>query len=135
MLENNGKVGQIVRSILGAAWAVISYFVVPVMIFENQAPTTAIGRSVSLMKSTWGENAGAQFGIGLIIFMLILGMGVVCLGGSAMIPQAAVVLVPVFVISVPVLILLGMAAKAVIAVGLYQYATKKIGRASCRERV
>lgn len=127
MLESNQKIGQIVRAILGTAWAVITYFVVPVMIFENQAPTAAIGRSIGLMKATWGENAGAQFGIGLAIVALLFGIGVVCVGGSALIPQAAVVLVPLLVIAVPVVILLGMAAKAVLAVGLYEFATKKGG--------
>lgn len=122
-LENNGRIGQIVRSILGAAWAVITYFVVPVMIFENQAPTAAIGRSVDLMKKTWGENAGAQVGIGLVVFLLIIlavGVGV---AGVFLIPQAGMVLVPLAAIFIPVVILLGMAAKAVLAVGLYQFAT------------
>lgn len=122
-LENNGRVGQIVRSILGAAWAVITYFVVPVMIFENQAPTAAIGRSVDLMKKTWGENAGAQVGIGLVVFLLILLAIAVGLAGLFLLPQAALVLVPLAAIAIPVVILLGMAAKAVLAVGLYEFAT------------
>lgn len=110
-------------SVLGAAWAVITYFVVPVMIFENQAPTTAIGRSVDLMKKTWGENAGAQVGIGLVVFLLIIlavGIGV---AGVFLIPQAGMVRVPLAAIFIPVVILLGMAAKAVLAVGLYEFAT------------
>ena len=125
MLESNQRIGSIVRSILGAAWAVITYFVVPVMIFENQAPTAAIGRSVSLMKATWGENAGAQFGIGIVSFVLLLVIGVVCVAGSVLIPQAGIVLVPLLVIAIPAVILLSMAAKAVLAVGLYEFATNK----------
>ena len=124
-LEKQGTIGKIVRSILGAAWAVITYFIVPVMIFENQAPTAAIGRSASLMKATWGENAGAQVGIGLVTFLLLVGVIVVCAVGSAVIPQAAVVLIPLMVIAIPAVILLGMAAKAVLAVGLYEFATKQ----------
>lgn len=124
-LEKQGTIGKIVRSILGAAWAVITYFIVPVMIFENQAPTAAIGRSASLMKATWGENAGAQVGIGLVTFLLLIAVIVVCAVGSAVIPQAAVVLIPLMVIAIPAVILLGMAAKAVLAVGLYEFATKK----------
>jgi len=116
---------SIVRSILGTAWAVITYFVVPVMIFENQAPTAAIGRSVSLMKATWGENAGAQFGIGIVSFVLLLVIGLVCVAGSVLIPPASIVLVPLLVISIPAVILLSMAAKAVLAVGLYEFATSK----------
>jgi hypothetical protein len=124
-LESNERIGRIVRAILGTAWAVITYFVVPVMIFENQAPTAAIGRSISLMKATWGENAGAQFGIGLATMALLIGIGVVCVGGAMVVPQAAVALVSLFLIAIPVVVLLSMAAKAVLAVGLYEFATNK----------
>jgi hypothetical protein len=126
-LENNGKVGQFVRMILGAAWAVLTYFIVRVMIFENQAPPAAIGRSASLMKATWGENAGAQVGIGLLTVLAIVGIFVVGMAGSVLIPQAGVVLVPLMVIMIPAVILLSLAAKAVLAVGLYQFATNKGG--------
>jgi hypothetical protein len=122
-LESNKKIGGIVRSIVGAAWTVITYFVVPVMIFENQSPTGAVGRSVALMKQTWGENAGAQFGIGVVSFVLLLGLGVVCVGGAMLVPQLAIVLVPLLVLSVPVIVLVSMAAKAVLTVGLYEFAT------------
>ena len=126
-LERQGTLGKIVRSLLGAAWAVITYFIVPVMIFENQAPTAAIGRSVDLMKSTWGENVGAQVGIGLVSFALVIGLVVVCIGGSVLVPQAGVVLVPLMVLAIPAIILLSMSAKAVLAVGLYEFATRKGG--------
>ncbi len=123
LLENNEKLGRFVAAILGTAWTVISYFAVPVMIFENTPPTRAIGRSASLMKATWGENVGAQFGIGLAMFAgLVL---IVLLGGvgMALLPQASVVLLPLMLISCPLIILLGTAAKSVLAVGLYEYAT------------
>ncbi len=123
MLESNEKIGRIVSSVLGTAWTIISYFAVPVMIFENTAPTRAIGRSARLMKATWGENVGAQFGIGLAMFAgLVL---VVLLGGLGMVllPQAGVVLLPVMLVACPLIILLGTAAKSVLAVGLYEFAT------------
>lgn len=131
-LENNGKLGHFVRMILGAAWAVITYFIVPVMIFENQAPTAAIGRSASLMKATWGENAGAQVGIGLVTVAAIVGIVIVGMVGSALVPQASVVLVPLMVVAIPSVILLAMAAKAVLAVALYEFATNKGGGGAFR---
>lgn len=126
-LERQGTVGKIVRSLLGAAWAVITYFIVPVMIFENQAPFSAIGRSAGLMKETWGENAGAQVGIGLVSIALIVGIFVAGIAGTVLVPQAGVFLVPLMVIAIPAVILLSMAAKAVLAVSLYDFATRKGG--------
>lgn len=126
-LEKQGTIGTIVRSILGAAWAVITFFIVPVMIFENQAPTAAIGRSVSLMKASWGENVGAQVGIGLVTVFVIVAIVVVGVAGAVLVPKAGMVLFPLMLVAVPVVILLAMAAKAVLAVGLYDFATKKGG--------
>lgn len=128
ILEGNGKIGQIVRKLLGAAWAVITYFAVPVMIFENQAPISAISRSVGLMRQTWGENAGAQVGIGLAVAAMVVVTVLVCLGLTIAVPQTAVVLVPLMIVTIPAIILLGMAAKAVLAVGLYEFATNKGGK-------
>ncbi|MGQ0587809.1 MAG: DUF6159 family protein [Gammaproteobacteria bacterium] len=126
-LENNEKVGRMVRAILGFGWAIITYFVVPVMIFENQSPGAAIARSTGLMKQTWGENVGAQFGVGIVSFLLMLGHIVVCLLGAALIPYAEFVLIPALAIGIPVIVLATMAAKAVLAVGLYQFATNQGG--------
>ena len=123
MLEQNKNFGHIVRKILGTAWSVITYFVVPVMIFENQAPTAAIGRSIDIMKKSWGESAGAQVGIGLVVTLLVIllvGVGVVI---AMVVPMAALVVLPVVAIAVPAVILLGLAAKAVLSVGLYEFAT------------
>jgi hypothetical protein len=106
---------------------VITYFVVPVMIFENQAPTSAIGRSVDLMKKSWGENAGAQVGIGLVVVLAVVLLVGVAIAGTVLVPQAGIVLVPLMVVGIPAVILLGMAAKAVLAVGLYQFATGAAG--------
>ena len=124
-LENQGTIGKIVRRILGAAWAVITYFVVPIMIFENQAPTAAIGRSVELMKKSWGENAGAQVGIGLVVALLIVVAVFIGVAGIVVMPEATPALVPLLVIFIFAIVLLGMAAKAVLAVGLYEFASGK----------
>lgn len=123
MIESNGRVGQVIRSLLGAAWAVITYFVVPVMIFEQRSPTAAIGRSIDLMKKSWGENAGAQVGIGLLVALACILIAAVGLTLSFVVLPSAVVLVPLTFVAIALVALLGMTAKAVLAVGLYQYAT------------
>ena len=122
-LESNKNFGSIVRKILGTAWSVITYFVVPVMIFENQAPTAAIGRSIDIMKKSWGENAGAQVGIGLVVTLAVIALIVVAVGVSVVLPPAMLLVLPLVAVGIPALVLLGMAAKAVLSVGLYEFAT------------
>ncbi|HLH21578.1 MAG TPA: DUF6159 family protein [Chloroflexota bacterium] len=50
-----GFVGQIVAGLFGAAWAVVTFLVVPVMVVEGQGPFAAIQRSAALLKQTSGE--------------------------------------------------------------------------------
>lgn len=65
-------VGHLFIAILGTAWTLLTFFVVPVMIFENQNIFASIKRSGQLFKKTWGENLIGQFSIGLVFFLLAL---------------------------------------------------------------
>lgn len=72
-VENvNEKVGRFISALLGTAWTVITYFVVPVLVVEKVGPFQAITRSLSILKKTWGEALIGQWGIGLFMFVLLL---------------------------------------------------------------
>src|SRR5213082_747973 len=53
--ERMGLIGRLVMRIIGIAWAVACYFVVPVLAFEDLTPIAAIKRSSRLFRDTWGE--------------------------------------------------------------------------------
>ena len=61
------KVGQFVASLLGTAWSIMTYFVVPVLVVEKTGPMEAVSRSVALLKKTWGEALVGRMGIGLVL--------------------------------------------------------------------
>ena len=61
--ENLGFLGTIITRFLGGAWAVITYFALPVMIFEGVGPRDAITRSKAIISKTWGEALGAYLGL------------------------------------------------------------------------
>jgi len=124
MLESNEKIGRFVAAILGTGWTIISYFAVPVMIFEDQSPPAAIGRSARLMKATWGQNVGAQFGIGIAVMAMLAACVVPVLILLAVLPELGALLLPLLLLAIPLVLLLGSAAKSVLAVGLYDYATQ-----------
>src|SRR5947209_7431526 len=74
LIENaNEKVGSIVAALLGGAWSVVTYFVVPVLVVERVGPMTAIQRSWKVLTKTWGESIGGHAGVGwaLLPFWLI----------------------------------------------------------------
>lgn len=51
---------------IGAAWAISSYFVVPVLVSEKIGPISAVKRSVSVIKKTWGESLVSVVGLSVL---------------------------------------------------------------------
>lgn len=73
--ENVGWLGKIITGLIGMVWSIATFFVVPVIAYENMGPIDAIKRSSQLMKEKWGESLGARFSFGIIqilAFVLIV---------------------------------------------------------------
>ncbi len=81
--ERLGIVGRWITGLLGAAWTVASFLVVPVLVAENVGPVDAVKKSVELLKKTWGENLIGNVGVGLAFFLIYLLVGLVFAGGIA----------------------------------------------------
>src|SRR5579862_1292008 len=73
--ENIGSIGKIITALIGIAWNIAAFFVVPVIAYENLGPVDALKRSANLMKEKWGESLGATFSFGLIHFLAVLVVG------------------------------------------------------------
>jgi len=67
--EKVGFIGRIVVSLLGMAWSVTSFLVVPVLVVEGSGPIESYKRSVEMLKRTWGEQI-----IGNVSFALIFAL-------------------------------------------------------------
>ena len=70
--ERASFIGRIVIGIIGIAWNLACYFVVPVLAFEDLSPGGAIYRSSELFRETWGEKVVGGFSLGLVFFVLML---------------------------------------------------------------
>ncbi len=64
--------GRIAVGMLGMAWTLISFLVVPVLVLEGVGPVAAIQRSTQLLTQTWGEQIASTFGFGAIGFLFSL---------------------------------------------------------------
>ena len=114
-------VARFVIGIVGLVWSLATYFVVPILVFENVGPIDAIKKSVSLIKKTWGESVIGGIGISGVFFLFYLvgfGLAIVLfvLGG----------ILPVLVIALPVLLIIFLAQEAIQGIfvaALYKYAT------------
>jgi hypothetical protein len=75
--ERMGLIGRLVMRIIGIAWALACYFVVPVLAFEDLSPIEAVKRSSKLFKDTWGEKVVGGFSFSLVSMLLTLpGIGI-----------------------------------------------------------
>jgi hypothetical protein len=70
--ERMGLIGRLVMRIIGVAWALACYFVVPVLAFEDLTPIQAVKRSSRLFRDTWGEKVIGGFSFSLVSFVLTL---------------------------------------------------------------
>lgn len=74
--ENAGWLGKIVIGLIGVVWSVATFFVVPVIAYENLGPIDAFKRSARMMKEKWGESLGAGFSFGLVQLVAFLVVGI-----------------------------------------------------------
>lgn len=125
-IENSHKrVGSIIRAVLGAAWTICTFFVVPVLVVEKVGPFTAIVRSVSILKKTWGESLAGGASIRLCMFILsiplivVLVMGVVLLASN---PVLGAGITAMAVFGLLVLSTVGSALNGILLASLYLYA-------------
>jgi hypothetical protein len=68
--NRSGFLGQIVIAIVGVAWALVTYFVVPMIVIERKGAMDSIGASKDLLAKTWGKQLVSGLGYGLIGFLL-----------------------------------------------------------------
>jgi len=129
--ERVALVGRIVIALLGAAWTIATYFIVPVLVVEKLGPFDAVGRSTALMKQTWGESLTSHIGIGaatgLITFLgvLLIGAASVALAvamSSAGFLIAGGVAVAAFLVLAA---LVSSALSSIVLAALYLYAAEK----------
>ena len=73
-------VGRMVISLIGMAWNVATFLVVPVLAVEGIGPIDAVKRSVALLRRTWGEQIVGNMGLGAVFGLATLGL--ILLGGA-----------------------------------------------------
>jgi hypothetical protein len=68
--ERSGFIGKIVVGLIGFAWTIGTYFVVPVLVVEGVGPIEAIKRSGASIRKTWGEALVVNAGLGALSFVM-----------------------------------------------------------------
>lgn len=125
--ERAGVVGRIITALLGAAWSLVTYFVVPVMVIEGTQPVPAVKRSWSILKATWGEKIIGSGAMGFVFFgFTLLGLIPVGIGIAIAANGALFFSIPFFVIAVLYWIVLSIVSatlNGIFNTALYVYAS------------
>jgi hypothetical protein len=125
--SEDNLVAQLLAGVFAVAWGVMTYFVVPVIVFRDPSLTEMFSESATTFKDTWGESIGAMATIDVFSFLLALAglaLGVltfvVTAGTGIQLLAAVVVGGSGFVFG----LLVGKALSGVAKTALYVYATE-----------
>ncbi len=123
--RRSGFIGGAVASLLGFAWTVVTFLVVPVLVAEKKGPLDAGRESAQLLRQTWGEDLLAGMGFGALYFiwsipgMLTFVLGASMIGSHLM---SAIVIMVLAVLYFPLLGLMLSTLSTIFDVVLYRYA-------------
>ena len=129
MIESRSeKIGQIVAGLLGMAWSITTYFVIPVLVVEQKSPFDAMKRSVGILRKTWGESLVANFGIGLIVFLIMIPIFLMMVAGGIIIASGnvalGIALIAIGLISILLVSLISTAVHSILIATIYLYAAE-----------
>ena len=120
--ERSGVVGKIVVSLLGAAWSLATFFMVPVLVMERLPVGQSFKHSWAIFKQTWGETVVGSLGIGLLTFLGMLVIGAI--GFGLFYIQLEVVAIVTCIAGFLLLMLVSSALGGVYTAAMYRYATE-----------
>ena len=113
-------VGKIVASLLGAAWSLATFFVVPVLVLEERSIPDSFRQSVGVFRKTWGETVvgGTTMGAAAVCAWLTLiavsGLAAMLVGPFAL---------AVFFAGAVFLMIFFSALQGIYVASLYRFAT------------
>ncbi len=118
--DRSKKVGAIIAGLLGIAWSLMTFLVVPVIVVEGKGPIEAVKVSAGAIKRTWGEQVVGNFSFGLIFFLLAI-PGIVGIVAGVVVASTTAALG---------FVLIGAAVLYLLALGLVSSALAEIFRAA-----
>jgi len=127
--ERSGWLGKIVISLVGLAWNLATFLVVPVLAAENVGPIEAVKKSGAYLRKTWGEQVvgnagmGAVFGVmtfGSILLGLVLFIAAAFTESTALMAMVGVGLV----VTLVGIALISATLGGIYAAALYRYASE-----------
>lgn len=124
--DRSDTFGRIVAGLLGLAWSIVSFLVIPIFVVEKKGPFAALKESTLLMKKTWGEQLIGRFSFGLVFFILsIPAFILIAIGVASKMQGMLITLVTLGVIYLIILALIQSALQSIFQTIVYKYVKEK----------
>ena len=112
------SVGAIAASIFNASWAVLTFFIVPVLVLDDVSARGMFRRSVETFRGTWGETVTVSLGVGTFVLLATV-VPLVVLAALFVAGVAPLVVVALAIVTVALAALVGQALSAIARTALY----------------
>ncbi len=123
MLERRLKfLARFVIRMIGVAWTLASFFVIPLLAAEDMGPVEALSKSAHIFRKTWGTEVAGGFSFGLLFSLLAMPAALLPMMGARFGPVAMLMGAAVMVIYWLLLGVINSAARGVFVAALYRYA-------------
>ena len=119
--ERFGFVGAIVAWVFNASWAILTFFVVPVMVLDDVSTQGMFRKSATTFRETWGESATVSLGLSAVV-ALVTAVPVVILVVLFVAGIAPLVMGALVVVVVAIAALVAQTLGAISRTALYLYA-------------
>jgi hypothetical protein len=122
--ERSKILGKIVTSLLGVAWAIMTYFSLPALVLGGVSIRGSFKESADLIRKTWGEAFIVNIGVGFFFGILVLIAFFLGLGIFVLMPSTAtfIAIVVFFILFVLVISVISSVLSVIFKYALYQYA-------------
>jgi len=116
--------GKLVAWLLGATWALLTYFSLPSLIIGQKSVGESFKESAAIIRKTWGETIIINFGAGLFFTFLIIGIIIVCVVILTLVPvfEMFVLVGVLFTVSMVGISILSSTLGSIFKLALYQFA-------------
>jgi Family of unknown function (DUF6159) len=126
-----GFLGSLLGGLLEFSWAVVTYFVVPVLVTERVGPITAVKRSATILRAKWGESLAGEARIGLLsglafvlaALVFFIGLAIALIKGPAAVAGLGVILMVLGVVAGVAIMVVAQTLSTIFLSGVYIYAT------------
>lgn len=125
--DGKGLVGRIIGGLVGTAWAIMTYFAIPVLVMDRVGPVQAMKTSAGLIRRTWGETAVSEIGLSAVGFVAAIPACFLIFAGSALFetqPAVGAGLIGVALVMMALTALVVTTLSAILRTALYVYAVE-----------